>query len=148
MRKKHLRSIEQNYRRAFGFGERFERLAAQYQSGCSVLPDLCYAQLKFWLSELAIKTPVLRASELAVSGSKSQLVLSLCQEVGGTSYLSGPLGRGYLDETSFKASGIEVRYHDFQHPQYTQLYGEFVPAMAVVDYWMNSSDLGLFAGAA
>jgi hypothetical protein len=145
-RKKHLRSIEQNYRRASAFAERFTRLAAQYESKTSHLADLCFDQLAFWLRELAIGARVLRASTLAATGSKSDLVLSLCQSVGATTYLSGPLGRGYLDENQFVSAGIDIRYHDYQHPTYSQLYGEFVPAMAVVDYWMNCPNPNLFTG--
>ncbi len=147
-RGKHLRSIEQNYRRAAGFADRFDRLKAQYDLVASGLADFCFAQLKFWLRELAIGTRIVRASEQAVTGSKSELVLSLCRNAGATTYLSGPLGRGYLDEGQFKAAGISVRYHDFQHPIYPQLYGEFIPAMAIVDYWMNCPDAGLFADVA
>jgi WbqC-like protein family len=144
-RKKHLRSIEYNYRRAPFFAEKFERLRTRYK-GISLLTDFCFDQLAFWLDELHIGTKLLRASKLNVSGSKSDLVLALCGAVGGTVYLSGPLGRDYLNDASFKAAGIELRYHDFQHPAYPQLYGDFLPAMAVVDCWMNCADHNLFAG--
>lgn len=46
-------------------------------------------------------------------GTKSELVLNLCKEVGATTYLSGPHGRNYLDLPSFDKAGIEVAYHDF-----------------------------------
>jgi hypothetical protein len=29
------------------------------------------------------------------------------------------------------------------HPVYPQLYGDFIPAMGIVDYWMNCGDPGL-----
>jgi hypothetical protein len=80
---------------------------------------------------------VLRASSLPVEGSKSELVLALCRHVGATEYISGPLGRGYLQEDDFGTAGIAVHYQQFAHPRYPQLYGEFEPAMGIVDYWMN-----------
>lgn len=142
-RKKHLRSLEQNYRRAPGFPEKFDRLRRQY-TAVSVLADFCFSQLSFWLDELGVRTRIVRASDLNVSGAKSDLVLSLCRAVGGTTYLSGPQGRDYLDERSFASAEISIRYHDYQHPRYPQLYGEFIPAMGVADYWFNSPDLELF----
>jgi WbqC-like protein family len=135
-RRKHLRSIEQNYRQTPGFTKKFKLLEAQFPS-LSKLTEFCFEQLKFWLVELQIKTKVLRASELPASGAKSDLVLSLCTLVGATTYLSGPLGRGYLNEHQFLDAGIGIRYHNYKHPKYSQLYGEFIPAMAIVDYWMN-----------
>lgn len=143
-RKKHLRSIEQSYSRAPNFREKFGRLSAIYHDRESRLARLCIAQLRFWLAELRIETPVLLASELPVGGRKSDLVLSLCRHVGATAYLSGPLGRDYLNETEFEDAGIHIKYHAFQHPVYSQLYGEFVPAMAVVDYWMNCDEVDVF----
>ena len=143
-RKKHLRSIEQNYRRAPFFAERFDRLATAYASAQRCLAELCFCQLTFWLHELGIPTRVLRASELAVEGAKSDLVLALCRAVGATTYLSGALGRDYLHEEQFSAAGIALSYQDYDHPTYPQLYGDFLPALSVVDFWMNCADLGAF----
>jgi hypothetical protein len=143
-RRKHLRSIEQSYRRAAGFAENFERLAATYVPKVSKLCELCFDQLGFWLRELEISTRIARASELPVSGQNSERILNLCKYVGASTYLSGPLGRGYLREDQFSAAGIQVRYHDYVHPQYPQLYGDFVPALGIVDYWMNCPGAALF----
>jgi hypothetical protein len=140
----HLRSIEQNYRRAPCFAERFDRLAASYLPEIGRLAQLCYQQLRFWIEELGISTRIVCASDLPVSGEKSDLVLNLCRHVGATTYLSGPLGKGYLQEDRFSAAGIEVRYHNFVPTEYPQLFGDFVPALAVVDYWLNCPDLGMF----
>jgi hypothetical protein len=145
-RRKHLRAIEQNYRRAPCFFGNYEKLAAAYASKESRLSELCFTQLKFWLAELKIATRLVRASELPVQERKSDLVLALCKHFGASTYLSGPIGREYLQEQQFAAAGIEVRYHDYEHPRYKQLYGDFVPAMGVVDYWMNCADAALFGG--
>lgn len=136
-RKKHLASIANNYRRAPAFATRFPALQALYEPAYAHLADLCFDQLLFWLARLGIRTPVVRASSLPVQGQKSDLVLALCRHMGADTYLSGPMGRDYLCEPDFAAAGVAVQYQDFQHPVYPQLYGEFAPAMAVVDYWMN-----------
>lgn len=144
-KRKHLRSIEQSYRRSPCFAERVERLVSAYSCDFHYLVELCFDQLRFWLEEFGVRTPVIRASELAVAGSKSDLVLALCKSLRGTRYLSGPLGRDYLDERRFAEAGITLCYHEFAHPIYPQLYGEFVPALSALDYWMNSPSLDLFA---
>lgn len=136
-KRKHLRAIEQNYARAPCFSRRFDRLIANYEFDTDGLAEFCYRQLQFWLGELSISTPVVRASDLDVVGSKSDLILGLCKRLGATTYLSGPFGRDYLEEERFAEAGIGIRYHDYSHPKYQQLYGEFVSSLAVVDYWFN-----------
>lgn len=137
---RHLRSIEQNYRKAPFFSERFPRLAALYEGTEESLAELCFRQLHFWAGEFRLKAKILRASDLKAEGAKSGLVLSLCQATGATTYLSGPQGRGYLDEASFAGAGIALRYQDFAPRPYPQLFGDFAPAMAALDYWMHTSD--------
>src|SRR6267378_479446 len=53
-KRKHLRSIEQNYRSASCFTKRFDRLAASYPPEAGRLVELCFHQLSFWLKELGI----------------------------------------------------------------------------------------------
>ena len=103
----------------------------------SNLAELCWQQLQFWLKEFNIKTKVIRSSDLAVESKKSDLVLDLCRHFNADHYLSGILGKDYLDEYSFATNGIAVQYQDFQHPIYTQLWGDFLPYMSIIDYWMN-----------
>ena len=145
-RRKHLRSIEQSYAKAPGFNTKMQRLRTIYQDKTNRLAELCGSQLAFWLAELGIGTPVLRGSELPVAGHKSALVLNLCKHVGATKYLSGPLGRGYLDEAKFSETGIQIEYQEFDHPVYRQMHGDFVPAMGIVDFWMNRGEPGAANG--
>ena len=106
-RGKHLRSIEQNYRRAAGFADRFDRLKVQYDLVASGLADFCFAQLQFWLRELAIGTRIVRASEQAVAGSKSELVMSLCRNAGATTYFPGRLAGDIWTKGNSRPRGFQ-----------------------------------------
>lgn len=141
---KHLRSIEHSYRRAPNFSSRYEKLASCFIETEILLADLCFKQLLFWLKEFNIHTPVVRASDLQVNGQKSDLVLAICQHLGAKRYLSGPQGHDYLDVASFEENGIDVSFHEFIHPVYPQLHGDFLLAMSVVDYWMNADNYAVF----
>jgi hypothetical protein len=134
---KHLKAIAMNYRRAPHFTDCFARLERLIADAPANLSELCWSQLRFWLDEFAIATRVLRASELPVSGRKSDLILQLARHLGANHYLSGALGRGYLAADAFRDAGISVEYQDYQTPVYPQLWGDFVPNLSVVDYWMN-----------
>lgn len=138
-RRKHLSKIYHAYKDSPGFEEKYQKLGDLYLGGLYLnLSSMCYHHLVFWLKELGISTRVCKASDISVRlGKKSDLNLDICKYLGADYYLSGPFGRQYLDEESFRKEKIKVIYHDFQHPVYPQLWGEFIPNMGVVDYWMN-----------
>jgi hypothetical protein len=141
-RSKHLKSIEMNYRKAPFFGEYFPKLETLVNLPEQTVAELCWQQLQFWLTELNIKTFVVRSSDLPVESKKSDLVLDLCKHFNAEHYLSGILGKNYLDESKFTTNGISIQYQDVQHPHYPQLWGDFLPFMSILDYWMNcGSDL-------
>ena len=64
-------------------------------------------------------------------------MFDICAHFRADQYLSGALGRDYLDEEKFAAAGIAVRYQDFKTPVYPQLYGDFIPNLGIIDAWMN-----------
>jgi hypothetical protein len=136
-RAKHLRSIELNYRRAPYFKECFSKLECLINTPGNSIVELCWQQLLFWLDEFDIRTSIIRSSELSISSKKSDLVLDICRQFGAHNYLSGPMGKDYLDTNSFASHGIEIVYQNFVHPVYHQLWGDFEPYMCIVDYWMN-----------
>jgi len=141
-RNKHLKSIAQNYRKAPRFEECFAKLETLYAPKHERLADLCYDQLKFWLAELGLQRDVIRMRDLPpIESSKSQLVLDLFLHFKAKGYLSGALGRDYLDEASFAERGITIEYQNFQYPTYPQLHGDFMPGLSVLDCWMNTTDV-------
>lgn len=86
---------------------------------------------------LGVDTPMKRSSEMDVNGTKDELIFELCQSVDADTYLSGPNGRDYLDEARFQDAGIEVVYHDYEHPTYEQAFDGFEPYMSTIDLLFN-----------
>jgi hypothetical protein len=72
------------------------------------LIDINMKGIKWALNELQIEVPIVMASELQVTGNKSELNANLVRSVGGTKYISGPSGKDYLDMSYFE--GIEIEY--------------------------------------
>lgn len=136
-RTKHLKSIEMNYRKAPYFAEAYPEFERLISTPTNILAELCWQQLNFWLAEFEIETKVIRSSELEINSKKSDLVLDLCKHFSAENYLSGALGRDYLNENDFADAGIKVAYQEFIHPAYSQRWGNFEPYMGIVDYWMN-----------
>ena len=136
-RRKHLKSIEMNYKKSPFFESNFPRFQEITLKPETSLSELAWQQLKFWLDVFDIRTGVVRASDLPVESKKSDLVLDLCKHLGATTYLSGELGKNYLSESSFQESGIAIQYQNFNASAYPQLWGDFIPCLSIVDYWMN-----------
>lgn len=139
--KKHWYTIEQSYTKAPNFDQVTELLKPFYTYEWLYISDLCYQMLKVFLSVLNIQTKILKASDLMpINGSKTDLVLGLCQQVGADTYLSGSQGRNYLDIDSFHDQGIDVHFQNYEVKQYPQVFQGFEPNMGIVDLLMCAKD--------
>jgi hypothetical protein len=102
------------------------------------LCDLNIAIIKYFMKELELDTKIVIASELDVDGAKSELMLSICQKLNATVYLSGPSGREYLNQEIFRENQIDVLFHEFQHPRYPQYKNQtFVSHLSTIDLLFN-----------
>jgi len=137
-RDKHLATLKQAYARAPYMVEYLGFLEEVFSKEWDHLADLCRHMTGFFLEALKIETPLVESSTIPVGTSKSQMVLDLCREMKATTYLSGALGKDYLDGDMFSEAGIEVIYQDYRHPVYTQCQpGETVPFMGILDLLLN-----------
>jgi hypothetical protein len=139
--KKHWKSIEQVYKKAPYWEEYSSKLKELYEKEYSKISELCLDQLKLICEFLEIDTKIVRASELPeFESKKEQLALDICKEVGATHYISGKMGRDYIDVGNFEKEGIKVTFQSYEHPKYSQLWGEFAPYMNVFDLIFNEGE--------
>jgi hypothetical protein len=139
--RRHLATIEQAYANS-PYLERYrDALRAFYDRPWTHLGPLCAASAAWLAGALGVRTPVRLASELDVStpGPTARLV-DLCRAVGGTTYLAGPDGAKYLDRATFAAAGITVRQQRYEHPEYRQGHGPFVPFLSALDILLMHGD--------
>lgn len=140
----HRKLIFFNYKKHPYFDTYYPFLEATYKREWEFLADLNEHFIRWMFEVLGIATPVVRASELGVEGSSSQLLRDICLATGARTYLSGPFGRDYLDESLFAAHDIEVRYHAFNHPTYPQRGSDaFVPGLSALDLLFNCGGASL-----
>ena len=135
---KHWDTIRCSYAKAPFFSAHRDFFAETYSSRWILLPDLVRSTTNYLLGALGVATKILYSSEMRVEGSKGDLILNLCRATGATTYISGPFGRDYLRHGDFDANGIEILYHEYNHPTYAQVYPGFEPFMSVVDLLFNS----------
>lgn len=139
-RSKHLKTIEANYKKSPCFEACFSKLKNVYDKGHQHLIDLNMDLLRFAAEELGITTPVVFASQYAVTSTSSRRLVDLVKAVQGNEYSTGQGSQGYLDRQLFHDSGISLRWQEFDHPVYPQLHGEFVPMLSCLDYLMMRTE--------
>lgn len=144
--KKHLDLINFSYRKAPYFEEILRVVEPFYSTSYDVFVDYCYDYLKLWFSLMNIKTKIVRASDLGINSHKTALNLDICKALGADTYISGALGRNYLDEDLFNKANIKVIYQNYQARQYQQLWGNFVPCLSILDFVMNTNNYDLIIG--
>ncbi len=137
-----LNLLRENYRTAPFYDEVFPRVESLYRSGFSRLVDMTLASIGLMEEMLGLAVPRVRSSELAPVGTKNEMLVDLLKKVGATHYLSGAGARAYFDPAPYASAGVEVLWHDFEHPRYPQLFGDFVPQLSAIDLLFNCGTRG------
>lgn len=135
--RKHWQAVQQNYSKSAYFNTHREFFAATYAGTWRTLHELLRHVTGYLLTSLGIGTQILYSSDLRIKGRKQDLIMRLCHHVGATTYISGPLGRNYLDCELFKDAGIKLLFHDYQHPVYPQCYPGFESHLSIIDLLFN-----------
>jgi len=135
----HWKSIYQNYRRASYFNEiaeLFEPIYRQRQyTHISVLNrELIEAVCVY----LGITTRISNSWDYLLIDGKTERLVDLCLQAGGTEYISGPAARGYIEEHIFTERGIKLSWFDYAgYPEYPQLWGDFIHGVTILDLLFN-----------
>jgi hypothetical protein len=140
---KHWQTLRLNYSKAPFFDEYAGFFESIYARRWEKLAELAHEITAYLLNAFGIGTKLYFSSEMSASGKKGELVLNLCRELGATMYISGMLGRNYLQEELFVQHGIAVRYDEYRHPVYPQVYPGFEPYMAAIDLLFNCGPASL-----
>lgn len=134
--KKHWKSICQNYSKAQYFDayrDFFENIFLH--SHWDNLSDLNQYLIKEISSRfLGTRTEFADSRAFSAKGGKLDRLLNLLKQVQAGSYLSGPAAKSYLDESSFAAAGIELKYMSYEgYPEYFQFHPPFKHQVSIVD---------------
>lgn len=118
----HLAKFRNYYLKAPYFGEVFEPVSRLYQLNFKKPIDLLIEIMSFSFDILGINVKLLRSSSFGLNGKKGEMVLNLCKQVSARQYLAGRGSYEYMQEYLhlFQQENIEVVWHSFKHPVYTQ----------------------------
>ena len=137
-KRKHLQALITNYNKSPFFLEYIDFFEEVYSKDWEFLSELNVYLIDqiCKMLDLQAKQTVL-ASTLSLSEDPTGRLIDICKALGGDTYLSGQDGAKYMDLEQFNQQGIRVMVQDFQHPEYPQLFGDFVSHLSIVDLLFN-----------
>jgi hypothetical protein len=135
----HWKALTQNYRRAPHFAEISAWLAPYYLgSGYAHLSMLNRALIEAVCDYLGITTRISNSWDYELQQGKTERLVGLCVQAGGTEYISGPAARDYVQPELFAERGIALGWFDYSgYPEYPQLWGEFTHGVTILDLLFN-----------
>lgn len=134
----HWQAFQSCYRKAH-FWEKYAPFLEQFYTArpWEWLWELNFELLTYLLKAFDFTPSMLIASEVGFKGAKSDLVLEHCLRTESDLCILGTHGHDYIDEESFFRKGIYLHYQEYNHPTYSQRFGEFISHLSVFDLLLN-----------
>lgn len=143
---KHLRTIQQNYRRSPFFEAYFpefsETLRSRAKENLAVLNSALIRTFCRWLG---LGCLLYDSSSFATHGTADERLVELVQMVGGGRYISGSGGMNYQSQQTFDQAGITLTYSNFFVRPYRQSCPTFLPGLASIDAFFNIGAEGVLS---
>jgi len=101
--------------------------------------------IKWCLKYLNLETPIIYSSSVNTKNKKTKRIIDICKKLHASEYLSTIGAKTYLenDKDLFKKENIKLIFHKYNHPNYRQLFGSFIPFAAVLDLIANEGEKSL-----
>jgi len=139
-RKKHLKSIVQNYSKHPYYRWMLDIIHPVIENlSLTKLFDFNVALIRNITYELKINCKFFNSSDFATSGQKSLRLIEICNNLSADLYYS-PIGsKEYIEaEGLFKANAIEVVYQKINLKPYPQFHSnEFISHLSIIDIMAN-----------
>ena len=136
-RQKQWRALKTNYGKAPYWLLCEEFLEQFYEREWDRLSQVNKASVEWIRGALGIDTTLRIASEMELSEEPTQRLIDICKAVGADTYLAGIDGKTYMDLERFTAAGLQIVIQEYEHPVYSQLYGEFASHLSALDLLCN-----------
>ena len=139
---KHVQNIYNFYKKAPYFDKYFDSIKSILTKRYSNLSELSTELILYFIEVLEIDTKVMCSSEFQTEKTGGDKILYILEQLNATEYISGtgPGSLRYINEKDFYDRNIKLTWQEYKHPEYTQLYGEFISHLSVIDLLFISGD--------
>ena len=133
-----LNQIRDAYRQARYFEQYFPILEDFLRTKSDLLVDYTAGSVRLLADLLAINAHFAFSSSFNITESRgAQKVLDICLAAGADEYFDGASGRELYEVDFFARHGVKIHFHEYEHPVYTQLHGEFISHLSAIDLLFN-----------
>jgi WbqC-like protein family len=138
-KRKHIESIRIHLKAAPFFDVVFPPIEEWLSKEYELLVELNIAGIKMFCEMLGLAPNFMRSSDMNPIGSKTDLVISLCNQVKATRYYSAAGSKEYMEQNEhlFVEAGIELIYQNWAHPVYAQRGNGFISHLSIIDALSN-----------
>jgi hypothetical protein len=135
----HWKALFLNYRRAPHFDEIAVWLEPLYLVESYInLSELNLRFIEAVNHYLKINTVINFSWNYRLHDDRTERLISLCEQSGGTEYISGPAANEYIKKEVFIERGINLTWFDYTgYPEYSQRWGEFIHGVTILDLLFN-----------
>jgi len=136
-----IKFISSNYNKSLHFknikGELFNNFDQSFKEG--KLINLNMGIINWCLAYLNIKTKIIYSSKLFLKHKKTERLIEICKKLNAKEYLSTTGAKNYLEKDMhlFSKEKIKIEFHNYKHPIYPQLYGNFIEKACILDLILN-----------
>ena len=137
--KNHLLTIKQFYKKSKYYREIIDIVEFWYnKASFEYLSDINLHFIRSICDFYDIKTTIIKSDEFDMEGDRTDKLVGICNQLGATSYYTGPAARNYMEESKFTVHNISVNYFQYDnYPEYDQLYAPYQHGVTILDMIFN-----------
>lgn len=140
--KDHLNQLKQHYKKANAYNKVIPWVEELYMNcNFELLTHINEYFLKNICTYLGITANILRSEDFELAEDRTERLVNICSQIGGTDYYSGPAAKAYMNEQMFTDAGIGIHYFDYGgYKAYTQLHPPFEHGVSILDIIFNEGE--------
>lgn len=150
--KKHFQALKTWYGKSSFFNIYSEELEQILYKKRTYLIELDIELTQWLIEKIGLNSKIVLSSDLSIDSKDRQLrLIEMCKALNCDFFYEGKSGKNYIDEKLFESHGITVKFQDFHHPYYNQLWLKeqgFITHLSIIDLLLNhgSDSLAILTG--
>lgn len=133
-RRKHLKSIEFNYKNTPYFKKYFPDLKRIYQKEYKYIIELNIEFMNYFINIFGLNNTTIKyESNFNLSKEKNSAIIDLCKLNKADVYFSGPSAKNYLNYEMFEKEKIKIQLQNCCDIEYSQIGKDWIPRLSIID---------------
>jgi hypothetical protein len=140
-KKKYLKTIDQNYRKAPHFNEVFELISGIIEQSEVNISKFIYFSLMRITEYLGIKTEIIESSTIYSNSDieRQNRLIDICKKENAEKYINPIGGKELYSKEYFNSHGIKLIFIKQKRIEYKQFENDFIDSLSIIDIMMFNS---------